>query len=63
MDGHVHAFGVFGAVPQSILYDNDRCHVAKIEQDGTRRRARLFSEMLSHYVIRDRYGRPGKGNG
>lgn len=62
MDGHVHAFGVFGAVPQSILYDNDRCLVAKIEQDGTRRRARLFSEMLSHYVIRDRYGRPGKGN-
>lgn len=29
---------------------------------GTRKRARLFSEMLSHYVIRDRYGRPGKGN-
>ncbi|MBY6142243.1 IS21 family transposase, partial [Leisingera daeponensis] len=62
MDGHVHAFGFFGAVPQSILYDNDRCLVAKIEPDGTRRCARLFSEMLSHYVIRDRYGRPGKGN-
>lgn len=53
MDGHVHAFGFFGAVPQSILYDNDRCLVAKIEPDGTPRRARLFSEMLSHYVIRD----------
>lgn len=62
MDGHVHAFRFFGAVPNSILYDNDRCLVAKIEPDGTRRRARLFSEMLSHYVIRDRYGRPGKGN-
>jgi hypothetical protein len=36
--------------------------VAKIEPDGTRKRARLFSEMLSHYVLRDRYGRPGKGN-
>ncbi len=62
MDGHVHVFGFFGAVPQSILYDNDRCLVAKIEPDGTRKRARLFSEMLSHYVIRDRYGRPDKGN-
>ncbi len=36
--------------------------MAKIEPDGTRRRAKLFSEILSHYVIRDRYGRPGKGN-
>jgi hypothetical protein len=27
-----------------------------------RKRARLFSGFLSHYVIRDRYGRPGKGN-
>ena len=62
MDGHVHAFAFFGAVPLSILYDNDRCLVSKIEPDGTRRRARLFNEMLSHYVIRDRYGRPGKGN-
>lgn len=62
MDGHVHAFDFFGGVPRSILYDNDRCLVAKIEPAGTRRRARLFSGMLSHYVIRDRYGRPGKGN-
>ncbi|CZT37924.1 hypothetical protein GA0004734_00048130 [Rhizobium sp. 9140] len=25
VDGHVHAFAFFGAVPQSIVYDNDRC--------------------------------------
>ena len=62
MGGHVPAFAVFGAVPLSILYDNDRRLVAKIAPDGTRKRARLFSEMLSHYVIRDRYGRPGKSN-
>ena len=62
MDGHVHAFAFFGRVPLSILYDNDRCLVARIQPDGTRKRARLFSEFLSHYVIRDRYGRPGKGN-
>ena len=30
--------------------------------DGTRKRAKLFSGFLSHYLIRDRYGRPGKGN-
>jgi len=29
--------------------------------DGTRKRTDLFSAMLSHYVIEDRYGRPGKG--
>ncbi len=62
LDGHVHAFAFFGTVPQSILYDNDRCLVAKIMPDGSRNRTQRFSAMLSHYVIRDRYGRPGKGN-
>ncbi len=62
MDGHVHAFRFFEAVQRSILYDNDQCLVAKIEPDGTRRRARLFSEMLSRYVIQARNGRPGTGN-
>jgi hypothetical protein len=36
--------------------------VAKILPDGTRQRATLFSGFLSHYLFRDRYGRPGKGN-
>ena len=62
VDGHVHAFSFFGTVPLSILYDNDRCLVSRIERDGTRRRTRLFSGFLSHYLIGDRYGRPGKGN-
>ena len=48
--------------PSSVLYDNDRCLVAKILPDGTRQRATLFSGFLSHYLFRDRYGRPGKGN-
>jgi transposase len=60
VDGHVHAFAFFGAVPQSIVYDNDRCLVAKILPDGTRKRATLFSGFLSHYLIRDRYGRPAR---
>ncbi len=29
-DGHVHAFAFFGRVPLSVLYDNDRCLVARI---------------------------------
>jgi hypothetical protein len=61
-DGHIHAFAFFGRVPLSVLYDNDGCLVARILPDGTRKRATLFSGMLSHYVIEDRYGRPGKGN-
>ena len=62
VDGHAHAFAFFGGVPQSVLYDNDRCLVARILRDGTRKRATLFNGFLSHYLIRDRYGRPGKGN-
>jgi hypothetical protein len=44
------------------FYDNDRCLVTRILADGTRKRARLFSGFLSHYLIQDRYGHPGKGN-
>jgi len=76
MDGHVHAFTFFGGVPQSVPYDSEadqetirgivspanRCLVSKILPDGTRRRASLFSALQSHYLFRDRYGRPGKGN-
>jgi transposase len=62
VDGHLHAFAFFGRVPVSVLYDNDKCLVARILPDGSRKRARLFSGFLSHYLIRDRYGRPGKGN-
>ena len=62
VDGHIHAFAFFGRVPVSVLYDNDKCLVARILPDGTRKRAKLFSGFLSHYLIRDRYGRPGKGN-
>ena len=62
IDGDVHAFTFFGKVPASILYDNDRCLVAKVLPDGTRKRATLFSGFLAHYLFCDHYGRPGKGN-
>ncbi len=61
-DGHVRAFQFFGGVPQSILYDNTKIAVARILGDGRRKRTRVFSELQSHYLFTDRFGRPGKGN-
>ena len=62
LDGHVSAFAFFGGVPLSILYDNSRIAVAKICGDGKRERTRAFTELVSHYLFRDRFGRPAKGN-
>src|SRR5271154_3755685 len=61
-DGHNAAFHFFGGVPKSILYDNTKLAVARILGDGSRQRTRVFSELQSHYVFADRFGRPGKGN-
>jgi transposase len=60
--GHTAAFDFFGKVPTSILYDNTKIAVARILGDGTRQRTRVFSELQSHYLFEDRFGRPGKGN-
>ena len=62
LDGHVSAFAFLGRVPQSILYDNTRLAVARILGDGRRKRTRAFTELQSHYLFEDRFGRPGKGN-
>jgi transposase len=62
LDGDVSAFGFFGGVPLSILYDNTTIAVAKICGEGKRERTRAFTELVSHYLFRDRFGRPGKGN-
>ena len=62
LDGHVSAFAFLGGIPRSILYDNTTLAVARILGDGTRRRTQAFSHLQSHYLFRDRFGRPGKGN-
>ena len=62
-DGHVSAFAFLGGVPQSILYDNTKLAVARILGDGRRQRTRAFTELQSHYLFEDRFGRLGKGNG
>ena len=61
-DGHNAAFAFFGGVPRSILYDNTKLAVARILGDGKRQRTRVFTELQSHYLFEDRFGRPGKGN-
>jgi transposase len=61
-DGHVAAFDFFGGVPQSILYDNTTLAVSRILGDGRRERSAMFSTLQSHYLFKDRFGRPGKGN-
>ena len=62
LDGHVAASDFLGGVPRSILYDNTRLAVAKILGDGRRQRTRACTELQSHYLFEDRFGRPGKGN-
>ena len=62
LDGHVSTFAFLGGVPQSIIYDNTRLAVARILGGGKRQRTRAFTELQSHYLFEDRFGRPGKGN-
>ena len=62
LDGHVSAFAFLCGAPQSILYDNTKLAVARILGDGRRKRTRAFTELQSHYLFDDRFGRPGKGN-
>ena len=62
LDGHVTAFAWLGGVPQSVLYDNTKIAVARILGDGRRTRTKSFSELQSHYLFEDRFGRPAKGN-
>ena len=61
-EGHNAAFRYFGGVPRGSVYDNTTLAVAKILGDGTRQRTQSFSELHSHYLFDDRFGRPGKGN-
>jgi transposase len=62
LEGHNHAFAHFGGVPRTILYDNTKIAVARILGDGTRTKTRVFSELQSHYLFAEKFGRPGKGN-
>ena len=62
LEGHHQAFAYFGGVPRRILYDNTKLAVGQILGDGTRTKTQAFSELQSHYLFEERFGRPGKGN-
>ena len=62
LEGHLRAFAYFGGVPRQILYDNTKLAVAKILGGGERKKTRAFSELQSHYLFEEKFGRPGKGN-
>src|SRR5258708_16437126 len=62
LEGHNHASAYFGGVPRRILYDNTKIAVGRIWGDGTRTKTRAFSELQSHYLFAEKFGRPGKGN-
>ena len=62
LEGHNHAFAYFGGVPRTILYDNTKLAVARILGEGTRMKTRAFTELQSHYLFAEKFGRPGKGN-
>ncbi len=62
LEAHVRAFAYFGGVPTSILYDNTKLAVAKILGNGERQKTRAFSELQSHYLFAEKFGRPAKGN-
>src|SRR5258708_13313727 len=60
LEGHVRAFAYFEGVPRQILYDNTKLAVAKILGGGERKKTRAFSELQSHYLFEEKFGRPGK---
>ena len=62
LEGHNQAFAYFGGVPRTILYDNTKLAVVRILGDGTRKKTQAFSELQSHYLFQERFGRPSKGN-
>ena len=62
LEGHNQAFAYFGGVPRTIVYDNTKLAVAQILGDGRRKKTQAFSELQSHYLFQERFGRPGKGN-
>jgi transposase len=62
LEAHVRAFEYFGGVPRWILCNNTTLAVARILGDGERKKTRAFSELLSHYLFAEKFGRPAKGN-
>lgn len=62
LDGHVSAFAWLGGVPLSILYDNSKRLVARINADKSRTLTQAFARLQCHSLFDARFGRPARGN-
>jgi transposase len=60
LDESISALALFGGVLLSVLSDNLKIAVAR-SVAGKQERTRAFTELVSHYLFNERFGRPGKG--
>jgi transposase len=60
-EGHNAAFGFFGGVPQTMLYDNTTLAVARILGDGRRQRTRVFCRAAVALPVRRPLRAAGQG--
>jgi len=62
LQGHVDAFEFFGAVPQTITYDNLKTVVKKILEGKNREEQDRFVQLRAHYLFNSHFCDPAKGN-
>lgn len=62
LQGHVDAFEFFGAVPQTIVYDNLKTAVKKILEGKKRIEQDHFIQLRSHYLFDSHFCDPATGN-
>ncbi len=60
-DAHVHAFEVFGGVPERGLYDNMKTAVDKVGRGKQRAVNARFTAMVSHYLFEAEFCNPASG--
>lgn len=61
-EGHIQAFGFFGAVPKRITYDNLKTAVYRLLSGRNRQEQVAFVAFRSHYLFESRYCTPGQGH-
>ena len=62
LEGHVRAFAYFGACSHADSVRQHEDRGGQILGGEERQKTRAFSELQSHYLFADKFGRPAKGN-
>jgi len=60
-EGHVRAFGFFGAVPVRISYDNSKVAVVQILRGGACKLTDAFLQLQSHYLFEEHFCLAARG--